>query len=136
MEEGAGEKAEERTWRPTLHRVSSATVRSDVRRIEAREDRRTLQTSVIFERDRRRTLEAMESVGRPVNLQYLRDLLGINGVRMSKVISSLVDDGLAAKSQHEHNNRPEMRYSLGPGTEAALINGAGCVETEEASPEN
>ena len=82
MGEGRGEgrlsslsraKGDGRIWKTAIRRTSSAEVQSDVRQIEANEDRRVRRASVVFERDRHRTVKAVMSAPGPVSANYLRE---------------------------------------------------------------
>jgi hypothetical protein len=82
--------------------------------IEASETRRARRTAVIFERDRERTVSALMKASGPVNAKYLRDELGINGVRMNRVLASLLNDKAICGSPQMRGNRTDMCYWLHP----------------------
>jgi DNA-binding MarR family transcriptional regulator len=74
----------------------------------------TRRASVVFERDRDRTLSALTHAPGPISAKYLRDALGINGVRMNRVLANLLNNGAINRYPHPHNNRIEMTYCLSP----------------------
>ncbi len=114
VEEGSQRNVGGRVWKNELRAASSAEVQSDVRQMEASEDRRVRRAAVVFERDRDRTLSALTHAPGPVNAKYLRDALGINGVRMNRVLATLLNSGAINRYPHPHNNRIEMTYCLSP----------------------
>jgi DNA-binding IclR family transcriptional regulator len=56
-------------------------------------------------------VHAVLKAGAPVNANYLRETLGLNGLRMNRVLASLVNAGVLERSPHPLANRMEMRYS-------------------------
>jgi AAA domain len=112
VEEGNSEKPERRLWKPTLRRVQSAQAESEERLVTASEDRRMRRLEAIFDRDRRRTLESLAKAPGPVSARYLRNALGLNGVRMNRILTVLVNDGTVGATTHQSGDRTETAYSL------------------------
>jgi hypothetical protein len=112
VDEGAPSKPGERTWITTLRHVSSAEAQADKREVEVDESRRARRAAVIFERDRKRTLAALSKVGKPVSGNSLRLALGLNGLRMNRVLASLILEGLVAREEHANGLRTEVEYSV------------------------
>jgi hypothetical protein len=112
VEEGSQHNVGGRVWKNELRAASSAEVQSDVRQMEASEDRRVRRASVVFDRDLHRTLALLESAPRPVSATYLRELLSLNGQRMKRVLAQLVSDGVVKRAAQFCGGRAEMNYSL------------------------
>jgi hypothetical protein len=127
--EDPASNGEARIWKTAIRRASSAQAESDKRLVEVSEDRRGRRAAVIFQRDRKRAVKSIMSAPGPVSAKYLRDALGLNGLRINRVLTSLVDEGLLATSEHHYANRTELGYSLSE-TFHDLINPDGNTELE------
>jgi hypothetical protein len=112
VDEGMRGDPNGRIWKTVLNNASSAEAHSDSQMVEASEDRRVRRAAVVFERDRDRTVDALAKAPGPVSAKYLRDALGLNGLRMNRVLASLLNDGVLSGSPHVYGNRTEIAYWL------------------------
>jgi hypothetical protein len=110
LSSSSGPKGTGRTWNTAIRRVASAEVQSDVRQIKASEDRRVRRAAVVLERDRDRTIKAVMDAPGPVSANYLRDALGLNGLRINRVLASLLNDGILSRSPQMSGHRTDMAY--------------------------
>jgi AAA domain len=111
-DDGSPTTGEGRVWETNIRRIASAATQSEARQIEASEDRRVRRATMVFERDRDRTVKALVEVGQPASARYLRDMLGINGNRMRQILLSLLTDGAIVRSDYRNGLRMEVGYTL------------------------
>ncbi len=109
-----------RIWKPSIRRVASAEIQSEKQQVEANDDRRMRRGSILFLRDCRRTVAALGTAPGPVSGNYLREVLGLNGQRMRRVLATLLDDEVVIVSQRVRGNRVEMGYTLSPAFRDSL----------------
>jgi hypothetical protein len=102
------EPTEGRIWKTTIRRIRTAEAQSEVRQIEANEDRRLRRTSVLFQRDCRRTLAMLESAPGPVTATQLREMLSFSGQRIKRVLATLLIDGVVCRAASFSGNRTEL----------------------------
>jgi AAA domain len=121
--------AEFRIWKTALRRVSSAQTQSEKQIIDACEDRRARRSDVVLKRDRRRLVKAMFETCGPVTARYLRDRLGINGLRIRQVLCSLLKDGLLTEVTHHTGYRTEVRYKVSESVSSVVNSEANSAES-------
>ncbi len=74
----------------------------------------TRRTSVVFKARPGPNAKRADPCSLSISAKYLRDALGINGVRMNRVLANLLNNGAINRYPHPHNNRIEMTYCLSP----------------------
>ena len=107
---GFSPKGERRVWRTAVRTVESALVRADERFVEASEDRRLRRRGLTVERQCQRTLEFLAAHPEGCCSHTIREALGLNGGRMSRVLDRLLEKKEIDKVEWYEDRRKHVKY--------------------------
>jgi RecA/RadA recombinase len=113
--------AEERTWKTTLRSFAWAEAQADEQWVAAKENRRLRRGALAMQRQCGRTLEYLAANPNGANATTIREVLGINGQRMSRILDLLVDQELVIKTEDRENRRPVITYTRAPKADFSTI---------------
>jgi hypothetical protein len=106
--------AEERTWKTTLRSFAWAEAQADEQWVAAKENRRLRRGALAMQRQCLRTLEYLAAHPNGANATTIREVLSINGQRMSRILDLLVERELVIKTEFRENRRPVITYTRAP----------------------
>ena len=105
VDEGTVEQPDGRRWKTSLRPVASAEAQADEQFVAASEDRRLRRRAVTFGQQRQRVWEVFGAYPDGCNATAIRDVLGINGERMARILQTLVDEGAVIKTEDQIDRR-------------------------------
>jgi hypothetical protein len=101
---------ESRTWKTTLHSAAWAEARADEQWAQAKEDRRLRRWKATYACHRARVLKYLIAYPNGRTANGIRDALGINGIRMKRILDELLEEGLLETGEIKHPNRTDIVY--------------------------
>jgi hypothetical protein len=119
VDEGSSNEAGTRAWKMTLCPATTVRAEIDARFVAASEDRRLRRRALQFDALCQRTLEFLAAYIEGANATTIREALGINGLRMSRVLDTLVKRGELTTEEIWHPKRKEIVYRRMPMTDLA-----------------
>ncbi len=101
-----------RVWKTKLHPVAWAEAQNDEQFVAASEDRRLRRRALQFSNQCQRVLEYLTAFPDGQTARRMREVLGLSGDRMNRILDTLVERGNVAKT-HEFGDRgrPIALYS-------------------------
>jgi DNA-binding MarR family transcriptional regulator len=122
--------ADSPTWKTTLRSVAWAEARADEQAAQRKEEHRLRRWAATYTCHRARVLEYLAAfpAGRTAN--GIRDALGINGLRMKRILDELIKEGLLATDEIEHPKRNEIVYLRTPKADLSMA----AVKAGEINP--
>jgi DNA-binding transcriptional ArsR family regulator len=107
-----------RTWKTALRSVAWAEAQADEQFVASSEDRRLRRRALAVERQSQRVLELLAAYPDGRTARFMRDVLGVSGDRMSRVLDSLVEKGVVVKTEERYDRRRMLvTYSRVPMTD-------------------
>jgi hypothetical protein len=100
-----------RAWRTVLRPVESSELSADEEFVTAREDRNLRRRALAFERQCQRAHELLADHPEGLTARWLRDMLGVSGDRINRVLDRLLGQGLVDREMSErHRGRTIWTY--------------------------
>jgi AAA domain/MarR family len=100
-----------RAWRTVLRPVESSELSADEEFVAAREDRNLRRRALAFERQCHRAQELLADHPEGLTARWLRDMLGVSGDRINRVLDRLLGQGLVDREMSErHRGRTIWIY--------------------------
>ncbi len=91
-------RGDTRVWKTALRPVAWAEAQSDEQFVAATEDRRLRRRAMQFDRQCQRVLEYLAAFPDGQKARRIRDVLGLSGDRLTRILDTLVARGTVAKS--------------------------------------
>jgi len=101
---------DQRDWKTTLRRVASLARHLDAQFVAACEDRRLRRREAMVDRQKERVLEFLAAQPNGANATQIREVLGLNGNRMKRLLDLLCDDRRVRTTEIRHDRRMETLY--------------------------
>ncbi len=101
---------EHRDWKTTLRRVASLERQLDAQFVAACEDRRLRRREALVDRQKQRALEFLAAQPNGANATQIREVLGLNGNRMKRLLELLCDERRVRITEIRHDRRMETLY--------------------------
>jgi DNA-binding MarR family transcriptional regulator len=99
-----------RTWKTSLRSVSWAEAQAEARFVATREDRQLRRRALAVERQSQRVLELLAAHSDGCSARFIRDVLGVSGDRMSRLLDALVKKGVVQKQEERIDRRTVVTY--------------------------
>jgi hypothetical protein len=92
-------------WKTTLRSVAWAEAQADEQSVATGEDRRLRRRALTVERQGQRVLELLAAHPDGCSARFMRDVLGLSGDRMSRLLDALVKKGVVLKCEEKLDRR-------------------------------
>jgi hypothetical protein len=127
-------REETRMWKTALRSVSWAEAQVEERFVATREDRQLRRRALAVERQGQRVLELLTAHPDGCSARFLRDVLGVSGDRMARLLEALVKKGGVNKEEERlDRRRTVVTYSRLPAP--TDLSQAACEARRAAGPD-
>ncbi|HET6327003.1 MAG TPA: AAA family ATPase [Planctomycetaceae bacterium] len=105
---------DQRTWKVVLKSVSLAEAQADEHFVATSADRQLRRRAMATERQSHRVLELLAAYPDGCKARFIRDVLGLSGDRMSRLLDALVKQGVVEVDERFDGRRTVATYSRVP----------------------
>jgi hypothetical protein len=106
--------ADQRTWKTSLRSVSWAEAQADEQFVATSADRQLRRRAIAVERQSRRVLELLAAYPNGLTARFIRDVLGLSGDRMSRLLDTLIKKGTVQADESFDGRRTVVTYTRVP----------------------
>jgi hypothetical protein len=96
---------DQRTWKTTLRSFAWAEAQADEQFVATGEDRRRRRRAIAVDRQSQRVLELLAASPEGRTARFMRDVLGLSGDRISRVLDALIAKGAVVKTEERYDRR-------------------------------
>ena len=124
---------DQRTWKTSLRSVSWAEAQADEQFVATSEDRQLRRRAMAVERQSQRVLELLAAYPNGCRARFIRDVLGVSGDRMSRLLDALIKKGAVQAEERFDGRRTVVTYTRVPSP--MDLSQAACLARRAAGPD-